>query len=185
PSTGQEIFQARREFFLSHDWGGSYLMRRAIQMLAAVASGLMLAVRVVIGGQAEHVVVLVWDGMRPDFVSEEYTPTLHALAGRGTFFKNHHSSYVTSTEVNGAAIATGMYPGHNGILANIQYRPELSWLSSYATESLDAIRRGDLISDGNYLPVPTLAEILQSAGIRTLTAGAKAVVLLHDRAAEK
>jgi arylsulfatase A-like enzyme len=154
-------------------------------MLAAVGLGVMLAARVVIGGQAEHVVVVVWDGMRPDFVSEEYTPTLHALAGRGTFFKNHHSSYVTSTEVNGTAIATGMYPEHNGILANLQYRPELSWLSSYATESLDVVRRGDLVLDGGYLPVPTLAEILQSAGIRTITAGSKPVVLLHDRSTEK
>src|SRR5436305_1637337 len=98
-------------------------------MLAGIGSGLILAARVVTGGQAEHVVVVVWDGMRPDFVSEEHTPTLHGLARRGTFFANHHSSYVTSTEVNGTAIATGMYPGHSGILANSQYRPELSWLS--------------------------------------------------------
>ncbi len=161
------------------------LMKAAIQMLATAGAALLLAARAVVGGQAQHVVVVVWDGMRPDFISEEYTPTLHALAARGVFFKNHHSTYVTSTEVNGAAIATGMYPAHSGILANTQYRPELSWLSSYATENLDAIRRGDLIFDGGYLPVPTLAEILQGAGIRTITAGAKPVVLLHDRAAEK
>jgi arylsulfatase A-like enzyme len=160
-------------------------MRRAIQILAAVLLGLILATRLVIAGQAEHVVVVVWDGMRPDFVSAEDTPTLHALARRGTFFSNHHSTYVTSTEVNGTAIATGMYPEHSGILGNLQYRPELSWLSSYATESLDAVRRGDLVLEGGYLPVPTLAEILQSAGIRTVTAGAKPVVLLHDRGIEK
>src|SRR5690349_20544512 len=59
-----------------------------------------------IAGLAEHVVVVVWDGMRPDFVTREFTPTLDALARRGVFFRNHHSSYVSSTEVNGAALAT-------------------------------------------------------------------------------
>ena len=138
--------------------------------------------RVALGGKAEHVVVVVWDGMRPDFVSAQYTPALNDLARRGTFFKAHHSSYVTSTEVNGTAIGTGMYPDHSGIIANVEYRPELSWLTSYGTESLDAIRRGDLLSDGHYVQTPTMAEILQQAGIPTITAGAKPVVLLQDHA---
>src|SRR5213083_1256782 len=77
---------------------------------------------------AEHVVVVVWDGMRPDFITPQYTPTLYALAMRGVFFKNHHAVYVSSTEVNGAAIATGTYPNRNGILANTEYRPHLGWL---------------------------------------------------------
>src|ERR1041384_2378557 len=41
-------------------------------------------------GKAEHVVLVVWDGMRPDFVSPHYTPTLYQLATEGVFFKNHH-----------------------------------------------------------------------------------------------
>jgi predicted AlkP superfamily pyrophosphatase or phosphodiesterase len=123
--------------------------------------------------------------MRPDFVSAQYTPTLRELASRGTFFKNHHSSYISSTEVNGTAIATGKYPSHSGILANVQYRPDLSWLSSFGTENYDAIRRGDLLSDGHYLGVATIAETLQQAGVPTITAGSKPVVLLQDRNAKK
>jgi arylsulfatase A-like enzyme len=137
------------------------------------------------GAQAEHVVVVVWDGMRPDFVSPQYTPTLHALAARGVFFKNHHSTYVTSTEVNGAALSTGMFPDRSGIVANVQYRPDLGWLNTYGTESLEAIRRGDLLTGGHYLEAETIPEILQAAGISTITAGAKPVVLLHDRAKQK
>src|SRR5438034_4431142 len=87
-------------------------------------------------GQAEHGVVVVWDGMRPDFITPQYTPTLYELALRGTFFKNNHSGYITSTEVNGTALATGMYPDHSGVMANVEYRPDLNWLSSYGTESL-------------------------------------------------
>lgn len=138
-----------------------------------------------VGGRAEHVVAIVWDGLRPDFVSPQYAPVLHELATRGTLFKNHHSTYVTSTEVNGASLSTGMFPNHGGIVANSQYRAELSWVSPYGTESLEAIRRGDLISDGHYLEAATLPEILQKAGFRTIIAGAKPVVLLHDRAPKK
>ena len=74
---------------------------------------------------AEHVVRIVWDGMRPDFVSAQYTPQLYDLAQHGTFFKNHHPVYISSTEVNGTALATGMYPNKSGIMANSEYRPEI------------------------------------------------------------
>src|SRR5438132_13677010 len=76
-------------------------------------------------GRAEQVVLIVWDGMRPDFVTPEHTPTLFQLTQEGVFFKNHHAVYVTSTEVNGAALATGDYPDRTGIIANRGYRPEL------------------------------------------------------------
>jgi predicted AlkP superfamily pyrophosphatase or phosphodiesterase len=133
-------------------------------------------------GQAEHVVVVVWDGMRPDFVSPQYTPALYELAMKGTFFKNHHSAYVTSTEVNGTALATGMHPDHSGVMANNEYRPELNWLGSYNTENLDAVRRGDMLTQGHYLQAATVAEVLQQAGISTVIAGSKPIALLHDRA---
>jgi arylsulfatase A-like enzyme len=133
-------------------------------------------------GKAEHVVLLVWDGMRPDFITPQHTPTLYRLATNGVFFKKHHPAYISSTEVNGTAIATGMHPSHSGIMANVEYRAELGWLSTFATESLDAMRRGDFLSDGNYLLVPTVAEILHEAGVSTVVAGTKPVVLLHDRA---
>jgi predicted AlkP superfamily pyrophosphatase or phosphodiesterase len=137
------------------------------------------------GGKAEHVVVVVWDGMRPDFVTPQYTPTLYELAKGGTFFMRHHSVYVTTTEVNGAALATGMQPEHSGIIANTEYRPEFSWLTSYATEALDVVRRGDLSSQGHYLQAATVAEVLHAAGFPTLVAGAKPIALLHDRAPKK
>jgi arylsulfatase A-like enzyme len=132
-------------------------------------------------GRAEHVVVVVWDGMRPDFITPQHTPNLYQLATNGVFFKNHHAAYISSTEVNGVALATGTHPGRNGILGNRDYRPEITWLDSQATEGLEAVRRGDLLSGGHYLLTPTLAEILQRAGKPTAIAGTKPVALLHDR----
>jgi arylsulfatase A-like enzyme len=138
-----------------------------------------------LAGKAEHVLVVVWDGMRRDFITPQYTPTLYQLAESGVFFKRHHPVYISSTEVNGTAIATGCYPMHSGIMANSDYRPLLAWLGPNATEGVEAIRRGDLISEGHYILVPTLAEILHQAGYRTVVAGSKPVALLHDRAIKR
>jgi len=134
---------------------------------------------------AEHVVVVVWDGMRPDFITPQYCPTLYSLATNGVFFRNHHCAFISSTEVNGAALATGTHPGRNGIVANTAYEPELSVQSSHATESIEAIRRGDMMTGGHYIMSPTVPEVLQDAGISTIVAGSKPVALFHDRSTVK
>ncbi len=130
---------------------------------------------------ADHVVVVVFDGMRPDFVTPQFTPNLYSLATNGVFFRRNHCVYISTTIVNGAALATGTYPGHSGILANSDFRDELNSQSPVASEVLDTLRRGDRISGGKYIAVDTLAEIIQDAGHATYIAGTKSVTLLHDR----
>ena len=131
--------------------------------------------------QAAHVVVVVWDGLRPDSVSEEDTPTLAKLAREGVFFTRHHAVYPSSTEVNGTAMATGCYPGTSGLIGNREYRPEINALKPVETELPETVRKGDLLSGGRYLQRLTLAERLQSEGDRTLITSTKRVVLLQDR----
>jgi arylsulfatase A-like enzyme len=133
-------------------------------------------------GKAEHIVVVVWDGLRPDFVTEQFTPTLYKLGREGVVFQNHHAVYLSATEVNGTALATGAYPAHSGILANKEFRPSINPLKPIGTEARESVRQGDQLTGGHYLNQPTLAEILQSQGRKTVIAGAKPVVLLHDRA---
>lgn len=132
-------------------------------------------------GKAEHVLVIAWDGLRPDLVTEQNTPTLYKLSREGTFFAHHHAVYPTTTEVNGTAIATGVYPEHSGIIANREYRPTIDPHASVATESLATIRKGDEVSGGKYVAVPTIAELVQAAGFTTAVAGTKPVALLQDR----
>jgi arylsulfatase A-like enzyme len=129
-----------------------------------------------------HVVVVVCDGMRPDFVSPETTPNLWALARDGVFFANHHPVYPSATEVNGTAIATGAYPAHSTIVGNKEFRPGIDPEAPVSTEKPAVVRRGDELSRGHYLAVGTLAEFLQAHGLRTAIAGAKQVALLADRA---
>jgi predicted AlkP superfamily pyrophosphatase or phosphodiesterase len=133
--------------------------------------------------QARHFLLVVWDGMRPDYVSLELTPTLWSLRTNGVWFANHHSAYPTSTEVNGAVLATGAFPQRNRIVANKDYRREIDPLKQFGTQSLRAIRRGDELSGGRYVGLPTVAERVQAGGLRTAVVGAKPVALLHDRLA--
>src|SRR2546425_5252090 len=110
-------------------------------MLAILLHGI-LSLAAFGAGKAEHVVLVVWDGMRPDFITEQDTPTLHELAREGVFFRNHHPVFLSATEVNGTALATGVYPIHSGIMANKEYRPAINLLAPVATESPLAMREG-------------------------------------------
>ena len=131
-----------------------------------------------------HVVLIVWDGMRPDFVTERTAPTLWKLSREGVTFRHHHSVYPTATNVNGAAIATGVYPNRHGLLANREYRPRIDARRAFDHCEPETIKKGDEISGGKYLAWPTIAEIVRGAGRRTAIAGTKSVVLLHDRRAD-
>jgi len=131
-----------------------------------------------------HVVVLVWDGMRPDFVSERNTPTLWKLAQEGVTFAHHHSVYVSATNVNGAAIATGVYPNRNTLLANREFRPSIDPLRPFDNAQPDVIEKADKVTGGKYIASPTIAEIVRAAGRRTAVVGTKAVAFLHDRHAD-
>jgi predicted AlkP superfamily pyrophosphatase or phosphodiesterase len=128
-----------------------------------------------------HVVVVVWDGMRPDFVSEENTPTLWKLAKEGVIFRNHHAVYPSATNVNGTAMVTGVYPGKNGVIANYVYRPEIDRARSVFVETPAVVDKGDELSGGKYISFPTIAELVQHAGGCTVIATAKTVGFLLDR----
>ena len=134
-------------------------------------------------GKARHVVVVVWDGMRPDLVSEDHTPTLWKLAREGVTFRNHHAAYLSATVVNGTAIATGCYPSSSGVFANYVFRPEIDPAKMIDAGVPDVVRKGDELSGGKYIARPTTAEILHRAGKVTAIAGTKYVTLLHDRRA--
>ena len=128
-----------------------------------------------------HVVVVVWDGMRPYFMNEHNTPALWNLAREGVTFQNHHSVYPSATMVNGTALITGVYPSRNGIIASHVYRSDIDPHHAIDVETPAAVKKGDELSSGKYICVPTIAELVQRAGARTVIATAKTVGLLLDR----
>jgi arylsulfatase A-like enzyme len=157
-------------------------MLRIILWLLWMVCG--FAVAAVSATADRHVVVVVWDGMRPDFVSEKNTPTLWKLANEGVIFRNHHAVYPSMTMVNGTALVSGVYPGRNGVIANYEYRPEIDRRRPITVEGPAAVQKGDELSGGKYISVPTITELVRHAGGRTVIASAKTVGLLLDRHAD-
>jgi predicted AlkP superfamily pyrophosphatase or phosphodiesterase len=154
------------------------LIKKVLTFLVVV----LLGQQGLAAGRASHVVLIVWDGMRPDFVSEATTPALFALARDGVTFLHHHPVYPSITEVNATALATGVYPWQSGIIGNHEFRPAFDAFEPVNTDSLAVARRGDALTGNHYLAFPTVAEILREHGLRTAVAGTKPVALLHDRA---
>src|SRR5712675_967558 len=153
-------------------------MRRIISLLFLIVCS--SAAASVPAKPERHVVIVVWDGMRPDFVSEQNTPSLWKLAREGVTFRNHHAVYPSATMVNGTAMVTGVYPGRNGITANHVYRPDIDPHDAVDVELLPVVNKGDDLSGGKYISVPTVAELVQRAGGGTFIAAAKTVGLLLD-----
>lgn len=111
--------------------------------------------------------LIVVDGLRPDYVTPEVMPNLTALGTRGVVFRHHHSVYPTVTRVNASSIATGAYPETHGLLGNTVFFPKVD-----ATKFLDTADRASLLkiadAEGRLLTAPTLAESLQAAGRKLL-----------------
>src|SRR4051812_16366749 len=154
-------------------------MRRIISLLFLIVCA--SAVAVVPAKPGRHVLVVVWDGMRPDFVTEQNTPTLWKLAREGVTFRNHHAVYPSATTVNGTAMMTGAYPGRSGIIANHVYRPDINPHHAVDVEVSPTVKKGDDLSGGKYIAVPTIADLAERARARSVIAAAKTVGLLLDR----
>ena len=152
--------------------------------LEAIVAALVNLASITVGAslrQDRHVLIVVWDGMRPDFVSEQNTPTLWELARSGVTFRNHHSVYPSATIVNGTALNTGVYPDRSGILANHDYLSAIDARKSIDVENAGVVRKGDQLSGDEYVRVPTLAEVIRENGGECTVATAKTVGLLFDR----
>ena len=116
--------------------------------------------------------LIVVDGLRPDYVTPDVMPNLYALGKRGVVFSNHHAVYPTVTRVNASSIVTGAYPERHGLLGNTVFFPQVDpskFLDTGDRENL--VKINDAVK-GNLLTVPSLGEILQANGRKLLVVGA-------------
>ncbi len=116
-------------------------MNRLVAILMAVALCASLLNAEAASSRGHIVILMVWDGLRPDFVTARDTPNLYEMAHQGVRFDHHHSMYPTLTMVNAAVLATGAAPGVNGVLANTMY-----FAPVLADKSLDASALGKKIA---------------------------------------
>lgn len=123
-----------------------------------------------------RVVLIVLDGLRPDFVTDALTPNMSALAREGIWFADHHAVFPSVTRVNASSIATGCHPGRHGLVDNVLYLPALS-PDPMDTGDYHALKTIDRATDGHLLETPSLTELVGKAGLQvgvatTCTTGA-------------
>jgi hypothetical protein len=68
--------------------------------------------------RTQRVLLLVWDGMRPDCVTEALTPNLWAFATRGAWYHRAVGIFPSVTRPTTASVSTGAYPAAHGLIAN-------------------------------------------------------------------
>ena len=112
------------------------------------------------------VLVLVVDGLRPDSITAEVTPTLFRLRAEGVDLVNSHAVFPTVTRVNAAAIATGTQPGTNGLVGNQMFVPAVDDRRAFDTGDHRNFLALDRATGGRVLQAPTLAERLHARGLR-------------------
>jgi len=111
------------------------------------------------------VIVFVVDGLRPDAITLEDTPTLFRLRTEGVEFTNSHSVFPTVTRVNAATIATGTQPGTHGIVGNQIYVPAVEPRRAFDTGNFRNLLALDRVSGGRLVMGPTLGERLRAHGM--------------------
>ena len=112
----------------------------------------------------ERVVVVVFDGLRPDMVSAETTPHLERFRAQGTCFDGR-SVFPSMTRVCSSSIATGAPPSVHGIVGNKFFHLGISKdraLNLAKIEDFRMFERAGLPA----LTAPTFADVLASAGKR-------------------
>lgn len=108
--------------------------------------------------------LVVMDGLRPDYVTAELMPNLHAFGEANVVFENHHSVYPTVTRVNASSMVTGCFPDAHGLMDNSVYFPEVNPDRAISTADYKALQEVEAKTGGKLLLVPTLGEILADAG---------------------
>jgi predicted AlkP superfamily pyrophosphatase or phosphodiesterase len=94
--------------------------RASFALAAALVASAALAVAQPRGGTDGPLTVLVsFDGWRFDYDTKAPAPALRALMARGVRAEGLIPAFPTKTVPNHYSMATGLYPGHHGMIANV------------------------------------------------------------------
>lgn len=121
-------------------------------------------------GKARLFLVMVLDGLRPDSINPRDTPNIYRLREEGVNFVNSHAVFPTATRINAAAIATGVYPGVNGILSNNMYVRAYDAKRSFSVGEYRNLLRLEE-KTGRIMFVKSVSEILHEHGFGFASVG--------------
>jgi len=122
-------------------------------------------------GTTRRVILMVWDGMRPDFVSDDRTPHLRRLMTSGTTYARAVGVLPSVTRPTTTSVTTGAYPAAHGIYSNLFTGPkgDRAAVDTGDRASLERLRAVN--SSGRIVPLTTLPEALVAGGRRVVSMG--------------
>ncbi len=110
------------------------------------------------------VLLVVFDGLRPDMIRAETTPHLMRFAALGTTMTRARSVFPSETRVCTAAVATGCHPRRHGIVANRMLHPA-DRSRIVETGDGEALRRMQEECGEAAVLRPGLSDVLAAAGL--------------------
>jgi hypothetical protein len=134
---------------------------------------------------ADRVVICVFDGLRPDFVTPELTPNLARFAGQGTWYREARSVFPSMTRVATTSISTGAPPKVHGIVGNAFYFPEVTRDHVLDMSRADDVALAQAATGGRLVEAESFGDVLARAGKRLAivhTGSAGSAHLLNPRA---
>jgi phosphonoacetate hydrolase len=135
--------------------------------------------------KAARVVVVVFDGLRPDMVTPKLMPRLSAFGATSSWFREARSVFPSMTRVSTTSIATGTMPRVHGIVGNAFYYPEALQEHAIDTSLLADIAQAEAKLGRSLYDAPTFADALAKAGKRLSivhTGSAGSALALNPRA---
>lgn len=118
--------------------------------------------------EGTRVLLIVLDGLRPDYVNPNLMPNLHAWSREGVVFEKHHATFPTVTRVNASSIVTGTYPDRHGIVDNSVYFPAVDPDHTLSTGSRGALEKIMAAENGHLQTAENLGELLAEHGMKTV-----------------
>ncbi|GEM_PF-196144 len=114
---------------------------------------------------ANRLLVVVFDGLRPDMVASRM-PVLASFANGATRFAGARSVFPSLTRVATTALSTGCWPRQHGIVGNAFHQPDVVTGQALDTSDFDHLARARAAWGGRLVAPQTLGEALAAAGLR-------------------
>lgn len=105
-----------------------------------------------------------FDGLRPDCVTAQSMPRLHAFLNENVVFADNRSVFPSETYVNHPSIYTGFLPQRHGLVANAFFERAWSRKDFFVGNSVEKIEAVEKATVGMLYEVPALADILAGNG---------------------
>jgi len=112
-----------------------------------------------------RILIIVFDGLRPDLVTPERMPSLSKFIAIGTRFVNSSCVFPSETRVNSAALGAGSHPSVTGLVANKLYDPAVFDNRIMDTGMLKHVEQAEAVYSGRFVTTTTLGDELANHGL--------------------